>query len=41
MFPCAELVSDRTLSLPLSAGMTDGQAAQVVDAVRDRVLRTR
>jgi dTDP-4-amino-4,6-dideoxygalactose transaminase len=40
MFPAAELVSDRTLSLPLSAGMTDGQVAQVVDAVRRRVLRT-
>jgi dTDP-4-amino-4,6-dideoxygalactose transaminase len=41
MFPVAELVSDRTLSLPLSAGMTDGQVAQVVGAVRSRVLRTR
>jgi dTDP-4-amino-4,6-dideoxygalactose transaminase len=41
MFPVAELVSDRTLSLPLSAGMTDGQVAQVVGAVRRRVLRTR
>jgi dTDP-4-amino-4,6-dideoxygalactose transaminase len=41
MFPVAEMVSDRTLSLPLSAAMTDGQAAQVVDAVRSRVLRKR
>jgi dTDP-4-amino-4,6-dideoxygalactose transaminase len=41
MFPVAELVSDRTLSLPLSAGMTDGQVAQVIGAVRSRVLRTR
>jgi dTDP-4-amino-4,6-dideoxygalactose transaminase len=41
MFPVAEMVSERTLSLPLSAGMTDGQVAQVVGAVRNRVLRTR
>jgi dTDP-4-amino-4,6-dideoxygalactose transaminase len=41
MFPVAEMVSDRTLSLPLSAGMTDGQVAQVIDAVRRRVLRRR
>ena len=41
MFPVAEMVSDRTLSMPLSAGMTDGQVAQVVGAVRKRVLRAR
>jgi dTDP-4-amino-4,6-dideoxygalactose transaminase len=41
MFPVAEMVSDRTLSLPLSAGMTDDQVAQVVGAVRSRILRRR
>jgi dTDP-4-amino-4,6-dideoxygalactose transaminase len=41
MFPIAERVSARTLSLPLSAGMTDDQVDRVVDAVRRTVLRTR
>ena len=41
MFPDAELVSDRTLSLPLSAGMTDGEVAQVIGALRSRILRNR
>jgi dTDP-4-amino-4,6-dideoxygalactose transaminase len=34
MFPVAELVSDRVLSLPLAGGMTDGECARVVDALR-------
>jgi dTDP-4-amino-4,6-dideoxygalactose transaminase len=39
MFPVAEMVSDRTLSLPLSAALTDSQVQQVIDAVRRRLLR--
>ena len=34
MFPVAEMVSDRVLSLPLSTGMTDGECARVIDALR-------
>jgi dTDP-4-amino-4,6-dideoxygalactose transaminase len=34
MFPAAELVSDRVLSLPLAGGMTDSECARVVDALR-------
>jgi dTDP-4-amino-4,6-dideoxygalactose transaminase len=34
MFPNAEFVSDRTLSLPLSAAMTDEEVDRVIDAVR-------
>ncbi len=34
MFPHAEFVSDRTLSLPLSGSMTRQEAWRVVDAVR-------
>ncbi len=41
MFPVAEDVSDRTLSLPLSAGMTDEQVERVTDAFRRTVLRLR
>jgi dTDP-4-amino-4,6-dideoxygalactose transaminase len=41
MFPVAEMVSERTLSLPLSAGMTDEQADRVIDVVRRTLLRTR
>jgi dTDP-4-amino-4,6-dideoxygalactose transaminase len=41
MFPVAERVSAQTLSLPLSAAMTDGQAEQVADVVRRTVLRAR
>jgi dTDP-4-amino-4,6-dideoxygalactose transaminase len=33
MFPNSEFVSDRTLSLPLSAAMSDGDVERVVDAV--------
>jgi dTDP-4-amino-4,6-dideoxygalactose transaminase len=33
MFPAAELVSDTTLSLPLSAGMTPETVARVIEAV--------
>jgi dTDP-4-amino-4,6-dideoxygalactose transaminase len=40
MFPVAERVSERTLSLPLSAGMTDEQVERVTDALRRTVLRT-
>jgi dTDP-4-amino-4,6-dideoxygalactose transaminase len=35
MFPNAELVSDRTLSLPLSAAMTDEEVDRVIEAVRE------
>jgi dTDP-4-amino-4,6-dideoxygalactose transaminase len=38
MFPVAESVSDTTLSLPLSAGMTDEAAERVIEACHD-VLR--
>jgi len=41
MFPNAELVSDRTLSLPLSGGMTDADACRVVDVLRSLVLGRR
>lgn len=34
MFPNAEYVSDRTLSLPLSAGMSDDDAYRVVEVLR-------
>jgi dTDP-4-amino-4,6-dideoxygalactose transaminase len=35
MFPAAEAVSDTTLSLPLSAGMTPGAVEQVIEALHD------
>jgi dTDP-4-amino-4,6-dideoxygalactose transaminase len=35
MFPVAESVSDHTLSLPLSAGMSDESVARVIEAVHD------
>jgi dTDP-4-amino-4,6-dideoxygalactose transaminase len=38
MFPVAEMVAERTLSLPLSAGMSDEQVERVV-AVVSRTLR--
>ncbi len=38
MFPVAESVSDRTLSLPLSAAMTDATVDRVIEAIHD-VLR--
>jgi dTDP-4-amino-4,6-dideoxygalactose transaminase len=38
MFPVAEMVSERTLSLPLSAGMSDGDVERVVSAL-ERILR--
>jgi dTDP-4-amino-4,6-dideoxygalactose transaminase len=38
MFPVAESVSDRTLSLPLSAAMTDAEVEHVAGAL-DRTLR--
>jgi len=41
MFPVAEMVSERTLSLPLSAGMSDGQVERVVGVVRRTLLRER
>ena len=34
MFPAAEYISDRTLSLPLSGGMANDDAYRVVEAVR-------
>ena len=39
MFPHAEYVSDRTLSLPLSGSMTEADAERVVLAVRRRFER--
>jgi dTDP-4-amino-4,6-dideoxygalactose transaminase len=41
LFPVAEMVSERTLSLPLSAGMTDEQVERVTTAVRRMLLRAR
>ncbi len=41
MFPVAEMVSDRVLSLPLSGGMTDQQGDRVASAVRRLLLRGR
>ena len=40
MFPVAEMVSARTLSLPLSSGMTDEQVERVIAALR-ALLRAR
>jgi dTDP-4-amino-4,6-dideoxygalactose transaminase len=37
MFPQAEFVSDRTLSLPLSAALSDAEVDAVIDAVVDAV----
>jgi dTDP-4-amino-4,6-dideoxygalactose transaminase len=41
MFPVAEMVSDRTLSLPLSAGMTDDDVERVVGALGRTLCRAR
>ena len=38
MFPVAEKVSDRTLSLPLSSGMSPASVERVVNALRDVLL---
>jgi dTDP-4-amino-4,6-dideoxygalactose transaminase len=38
MFPAAEAISDTTLSLPLSGGMSDATAERVIEALHD-VLR--
>ncbi|MGE0122490.1 MAG: DegT/DnrJ/EryC1/StrS family aminotransferase [Vicinamibacterales bacterium] len=38
MFPVAERVSDAVLSLPLHAGMADGEAERVGDAIRRAIL---
>jgi len=35
MFPAAELISDTTLSLPLSAGMRTDSIERVIEAVHD------
>ena len=40
MFPVAERVSARTLSLPLSAGMTESQVDRVIEVVRRTLLRS-
>jgi dTDP-4-amino-4,6-dideoxygalactose transaminase len=37
MFPCAEAVSDTTLSLPLSAAMPDAAVDRVIEALHDVV----
>jgi dTDP-4-amino-4,6-dideoxygalactose transaminase len=39
MFPVAELVSDRTLSLPLSGEISSAEAERVIDVLRRAVLR--
>ncbi len=39
MFPNAEFVSDHTLSLPLSGGMTDSEAGRVIDVLRSLLAR--
>ena len=41
MFPVAELVSDRTLSLPLSGAILSVEAERVIDVLRRAVLRIR
>lgn len=41
MFPNAEYVSDHTLSLPLSGGMSDSEAARVIDVLRSLLLGSR
>lgn len=38
MFPNAELVSDRVMSLPLSGGISDTDAARVIEVLRSLVL---
>ncbi len=38
MFPMAEVISDRTLSLPLSAGMAGGAVDRVIEALHDALL---
>ena len=37
-FPNAEYISDRTISLPLSARLTDGDAGDVIAAVRKALI---
>jgi perosamine synthetase len=37
MFPVAESISDRTLSLPLSSGMTDDAVDRVIDVLHDQL----
>jgi len=39
MFPVAERVGDRTLSLPLSAAMRDEEVERVVDALRRTLVQ--
>jgi dTDP-4-amino-4,6-dideoxygalactose transaminase len=38
MFPEAEFISDRTLSLPLSPALTEPEVARVIDALADSVV---
>ena len=37
MFPCAEFISDRTLSLPLSAALSDDEVDAVIEAIEDSI----
>jgi dTDP-4-amino-4,6-dideoxygalactose transaminase len=39
MFPNAEYISDRTLSLPLSGALADAEAERVVEVLRDLLSR--
>lgn len=41
MFPNAEFVSDHTLSLPLSGGMSDADAGRVIDVLRNLLTHHR
>ena len=38
-FPCAGDISERTLSLPLSAGLTDEDVSDVITAVKKVIRR--
>jgi dTDP-4-amino-4,6-dideoxygalactose transaminase len=38
MFPSAETISDTTLSLPLSAGMSEEAIDRVIEALHDVLL---
>jgi len=39
MFPNAEFVSDRTLSLPFTAGLSDAEVSRVIEALRELLAR--
>ena len=41
MFPNAEYISDRTLSLPLSSGLSDEDVSHVIATLRNILLSTK